>query len=56
MSRPTWLLLEDIEDAPNLPRDLEREQADNMKHLIGIDFWDLLVKLEERNGKIQGRR
>lgn len=50
--RPTYLCIEDIEDAPNPPRDLKQEQKDNLQAALGLALWaDLEQKLmEKENG------
>jgi hypothetical protein len=47
----TYLLIEDIEDAPNPPRDLEGEQGSYLRARLGEPLWASLSEREERNGK-----
>ncbi len=47
--RPTYLCIEDIEDAPNPPRDVEGEQEANMIAGIGLTLWAWLETKEDEN-------
>ncbi len=51
MTRPTYLLIEDLPDVPNEPRDLEGEQEANMIAGIGLTLWAMLIEMEMENEK-----
>ncbi len=46
--RPTYLLIEDLPDTENPPRDVEQEQESNMIAGIGLTLWAWLEeKIDE---------
>jgi hypothetical protein len=49
MTRPTYLLIEDIDDAPNPPRNIEEEQRDNLQAALGLTLWAALCEMEYKN-------
>ncbi len=49
--RPTYLCIEDIEDAPNPPRDLEGEQEENLQAALGGVLWAILCQKEDENAR-----
>ncbi len=46
-SRPTYLLIEDLPDVPNEPRDLEAEQEENLQAALGGVLWAILCQMED---------
>lgn len=49
MTRPTYLLIEDLPDTENPPRDVEGEQEANMIAGIGLTLWAILCEMEDEN-------
>ena len=46
--RPTYLCIEDIDDVPNPPCDVEGMQEEGMKSALGLPLW---TELEDRENE-----